>query len=81
MEVRLEISPQKAFLFERKNFFQSQKIIERKPDGAIVVSYHFSDLKEIEFFIMEFLGYVKILAPMELKQKIIKKIEEGKNLL
>lgn len=81
IEVRLEISPQKAFLFERKNFFQSQKIIERKKDGAIVVSYHFTDLKEIEFFIMEFLGYVKILAPMELKQKIIKKIEEGKNLL
>ncbi|QKG28713.1 helix-turn-helix transcriptional regulator [Campylobacter sp. RM16187] len=81
VEVRLEISPKKAFLFERKNFFQSQKIIERKPDGAIVVSYHFSDLKEIEFFIMEFLGYIKILAPMELKQKIIKKIEEGKNLL
>ena len=81
IEVRLEISPQKAFLFERKNFFQSQKIIERKTDGAIVVSYHFTDLKEIEFFIMEFLGYVKILAPMELKQKIIKKIEEGKNLL
>ena len=81
IEVRLEIRPQKAFLFERKNFFRSQKIIERKPDGAIVVSYHFSDLKEIEFFIMEFLGYVKILAPVELKQKIIKKIEEGKNLL
>lgn len=81
VEVRLEISPKKAFLFERKNFFQSQKIIERKPDGAIIVSYHFSDLKEIEFFIMEFLGYIKILAPMELKQKIIKKIEEGKNLL
>ena len=81
IEVQLEISPKKAFLFERKNFFSSQKIIERKPDGAIVASYHFSDLKEIEFFIMEFLGYVKILAPMELKQKIIKKIEEGKNLL
>ena len=81
VEVRLEISPKKAFLFERKNFFSSQKIIERKPDGTIVVSYHFTDLKEIEFFIMEFLGYVKILAPVELKQKIIKKIEEGKNLL
>ena len=72
---------QKAFLFERKKFFRSQKIIEHKSDGAIVVSYHFTDLKEIEFFIMEFLGYVKILAPVELKQKIIKKIEEGKNLL
>lgn len=81
IEVKLEIKPQKAFLFERKSFFKSQKIIERNPDGSIIVSYHLTNLKEIEFFIMKFLGYIKILAPNTLRERMIKKIEKGMKTL
>ena len=70
VEVILEVDAKKAFFFQSKKFLSSQKIVNEKDNGNLIVSYHVTQELEIEELIKKWLPYVYILRPLSLKQKI-----------
>jgi len=74
IEVIIEVNSQKAHYFENKKFLSSQKIVEVKDSGDIIISFMITDTIEIESFIMSWIPYVKVVSPLVLREKIEKKL-------
>ena len=70
IEVILEVNSSKAFYFKSKNHLKSQKILKTNEDGSVIVQYKVTQEMEIEQFIKSWLPYVKVVAPVSLKDKI-----------
>lgn len=70
IQVELEIDKSKAPYFEIKNFLPSQKIINRKENGNIVLSYIVTQEIEIEDLIKKWIPHLKVNKPHSLEQKI-----------
>ena len=79
IEVKLEVSPQKAKFFQLKKFFPSQQD-ELKEDGSLIVSYKFTQEMECESFIKSWLPYVKVISPLSLKEKIENELKTYLNI-
>jgi predicted DNA-binding transcriptional regulator YafY len=76
IEVKLEVSKEKAFFFKSKQYLKSQKFVEEKTNGNIVYSYQITQLLEIEELIKRWLPHVKVIEPLELKEKIETELQE-----
>lgn len=70
IKIVVEIDKSKAFYFNSKNYFKSQKILETKENGNLVISYEMTQFMEIESFIKSWLPFMKVIEPVELKDKI-----------
>jgi predicted DNA-binding transcriptional regulator YafY len=76
IEVVVEISSPKAHYFKSKKFFASQKIVESRENGELVVSFKLTDTVEIESFIMSWIPFVRVIAPVSLKEQIETTLKE-----
>ncbi len=76
IEVILEVDKSKAFYFKLKKFLSSQKIIETKESGNLIVSYQITQNIEIEELIKMWFPYIKVISPLDLKEKIINEINQ-----
>lgn len=70
IEVVVEISSQKARFFKAKNFLPSQKTIEEKADGTLLISYKVTQDMEMEELVKKWIPYMKVIEPLSLKQKV-----------
>jgi predicted DNA-binding transcriptional regulator YafY len=70
IEVIIEVDKSKAFYFTAKNYLSSQKILETKEDGSLVVSFLVTQEIEIEELIKKWIPHVKVISPISLKEKI-----------
>ena len=70
IEVLLEVDASKAHFFKAKSFLKSQKIVETKPNGNLIVSYQVTQIMEMDELIKKWLPYLKVVTPVSLKQKI-----------
>ena len=70
VEIVLEVSHAKAFFFKSKQYLKSQKIIEIKENGDLVVQYFVTQEMEVEELIKRWIPYVKVTEPLSLKLKI-----------
>jgi hypothetical protein len=70
IKVKVEIDKSKAMYFEIKNYLPSQKIIERKENGNIIVSFKATQEREIEELIKKWLPFIKVIEPISLDEKI-----------
>jgi len=70
IDVILEVSSKKAIFFKSKNYLKSQKIIETKENGNIIIKYRVTQELEVEEIIKKWLPYVKVISPISLKNKI-----------
>jgi len=70
IKIKVEIDKSKAMYFEIKNHLPSQKIIKRKENGNIVVSFEVTQELEIEELIKKWIPFVKVLEPASLDKKI-----------
>jgi predicted DNA-binding transcriptional regulator YafY len=70
IDVILEINFKKAYFFKSKNYLKSQKIIETKNNGNLIVKYRVTQELEIEELIKRWLPYIKVISPISLKDKI-----------
>jgi hypothetical protein len=79
--IELEIDKSKVPYFEIKNFLPSQKIIDRKENGNIILSYVVTQEIEIEELIKKWIPYIKIIKPTSLELKIKNDLIEWINKL
>jgi predicted DNA-binding transcriptional regulator YafY len=70
IEVLLEVDVSKAHFFKAKKFLTSQKIIETKPNGNLILSYQVTQIIEMDELIKKWLPSLKVISPISLKQKI-----------
>lgn len=69
-KVKLEIDKSKTMYFEIKNHLPSQRIIKRKKNGNIIVSFEVTQEREIEDLIKKWLPYIKVIEPLSLDKTI-----------
>jgi len=70
IQVVLEIDVSKVLYFKSKNFLSSQRILEEKENGNMLISYEVTQEIEIEELIKKWLPYVWVIEPLSLKEKI-----------
>ena len=70
LEVVIEVDKQKAYFFRAKDYLKSQKIIETKENGNILISYKVTQVLEVDELIKKWLPYVRVISPVSLKESI-----------
>lgn len=75
-QVKLHVSKEVARFFKSKQYLKSQKVLETLKNGDILVTYEISHELEIIPLIQQWIPYVHVIEPLELKDKIAKNIEK-----
>ncbi|MYA72904.1 WYL domain-containing protein [Candidatus Poribacteria bacterium] len=78
IHVTLKIAAHKAYLVTEKERHRSQEIIERCPDGAVIVRYEVPR-EEFTFWVLSLGDAVEVLAPPEFRaefQEIVQRMHE-----
>ena len=70
IDALLEVDASKAFFFKNKNFLKSQKIVEEKDNGNLLISYQITQDMELEELVKRWIPFVKVIKPVSLKEKI-----------
>ena len=75
IDVVLEVDKSKAFFFHSKKFLRSQTLLDTKENGNLIITYKVTQLREIDALIKQWLPYVKVIEPQELKDQIINELK------
>ena len=70
IEVLVEIDSKKAKFFKLKRFLPSQKIIQTKDDGSLLIGFRVTQEMEIEELVKRWIPYMRVIEPLSLKEKI-----------
>ncbi|MBM4309550.1 MAG: WYL domain-containing transcriptional regulator [Deltaproteobacteria bacterium] len=70
-EVQILVDSDSAHHFKRRRIFPTQQIREEKKDGSLVVSFMVGNFEEIRNILKRWLPWIKILAPVELKDQFV----------
>ena len=70
IDVVVEVSSQKARFFKAKNFLPSQKTVEEKDDGSLVLSFKVTQEMEMDELIKKWIPHMRVVTPLSLEQKI-----------
>ena len=70
VDVVVEVSASRAQHFKSKKYLPSQKIIEEKPDGSLILEYKVTNELEIIDIVKRWIPHMKVIAPSSLKEKI-----------
>ncbi|NCD11086.1 MAG: WYL domain-containing protein [Epsilonproteobacteria bacterium] len=76
IEVVLEVDASKAFYFKAKKYLKSQSIVEEKENGNLIICYKVTQLREMEELLHKWIPYVKVIAPLPLKEKLHQELTE-----
>lgn len=70
IDVVVEIDKSKSRFFEKKKFLPSQKIVKKKEDGNLILSFTVTQELEIEELIKSWIPNIKVISPISLKEKV-----------
>ena len=76
IEVIVEVDKRKARFFKAKKYLSSQKIVEEKDNGSLILSYEVTQDMEMDELIKKWLPYMKVISPVSLKEKIKNDLRE-----
>ena len=76
-EVKLLIEPTNAPYVLTKPIHRSQKIVERKEDGSILIALFVQLNFELEREILGFGDYIEVISPSKLRQRIKEKLTQA----
>jgi len=76
VEVIVEVNSQKAHYFKAKKHLTSQKIIEEKKDGTLLLCFTVTQILEIEEMILKWIPHMRVVSPLSLKESIEKRLEK-----
>jgi len=74
-EVEVEVLQNIAHYFKRKKHLLSQKILEEREDGSLLISFTVTSDEEVDNLIKSWLPHIRVLYPQSLKNKIKEDIE------
>ncbi|WP_422444744.1 MULTISPECIES: WYL domain-containing protein [unclassified Endozoicomonas] len=69
-EVTLEVHPDVAFFFERKALLPRQEILEKKPDGTLIIRACAWSYSQIVPLVQSWIPNIKVISPRKLHQHI-----------
>lgn len=75
IDVVIEVDKSKAFFFRAKKFLRSQAILDTKENGNLLVSFKVTQFQEIDTLIKQWLPYVHVIEPLELKEQICNELK------
>lgn len=70
IKIKLEVDKSKTAFFEIRKHLPSQRIMERKENGNIIVSFSVTQELEMEELIKKWLPHIKVIEPNSLNEKI-----------
>ena len=76
IEVLVEVDASRARHFKAKKYLPSQKMIEEKEDGALVLSFTVTQELEMMDIIKRWIPHLRVVTPVSLKDKINKNLIE-----
>ena len=80
IDVVVEVSNIKARFFKAKNFLPSQKIIEEKDDGSLVLSFKVTQEMEMDELVKKWIPHMRVVTPLSLQQKIEEDLNQYLNI-
>ncbi|MFK7780144.1 MAG: WYL domain-containing protein, partial [Candidatus Gracilibacteria bacterium] len=80
IEVIVEVPASKARLFKAKKHLASQKELETKEDGTLVLSFKVTQELEMEELVKKWIPHMKVVTPLSLKEKIEDDLKEYLNI-
>lgn len=75
IEVIVEVSSSKAHHFKAKKHLTSQKIIEEKKDGTLLLGFTITQILEIEEMILKWIPHMRVVSPLSLRESIEKRLK------
>ncbi len=76
VEIMVEVSKSKAQYFKAKKHLASQKIIEEKDNGNLILSFIVTQTLEVEETIMKWIPHIRVVSPIALKHSIEDKLKK-----
>ena len=76
IDIVVEVSAAKAHYFKSKKYLPSQKIIEEKSDGSLIIEYRVTRELEIEDLVKRWIPHMRVISPVSLKERIFKDLRE-----
>ena len=70
-EVIIRVSSGIGYYFELKKQLPSQKIIEKKEDGSLIISYEVTHDEEVDNLVKSWMPDIEIIEPLRLKKKLL----------
>lgn len=70
--VRLKFSPRVAFRVKNLHYHPSQRIAEECADGSVILEFEVCGLLEMQSWLMQWGTEVEVLAPVELREEILR---------
>jgi len=71
-EVVLEVLGEIAHYFKRKKHLNSQKILEERMDGSLLITFTVTHEEEVDNLIKSWLPHIKVISPKSLAERIKK---------
>ena len=75
-EVVIEVYPEIASYFLKRNFLQSQEILETKGDGTLLIKFEISHYEDIDNLVKSWLPHIKVISPLHFKQQIKQELKD-----
>ena len=76
VDVIVEVSKDKARFFKVKKHLPSQKEIEQKEDGTLILSFRVTQAIEVKDLIKKWIPHIKVIEPTSLKEEIRNELRE-----
>ena len=74
IDVVLEVDSSKAGYFKAKKHLESQKTVEEKENGSLIIKYTVTQEFEVEELVKKWLPHIKVISPLSLKEKIMQEL-------
>jgi len=75
LEVTLQIDASCSHYFKRRTMYPTQRIIEEREDGSIIVSFKVGQYEAIQNMLKSWIPHILILKPEGLKEAVLKDVK------
>jgi len=69
-QVEVEVLSDIAYYFKRKKHLNSQKILEERVDGSLLIAFSVTNEEEVDNLIKSWLPHIKVIAPESLALRV-----------
>lgn len=76
IQVVLEVDSSKSRYFVAKKYLQSQKILETKENGNLLISYTVTQESEVEDIVKKWMPFVNVIEPSSLKNSLLETLRK-----
>lgn len=74
-EVIIEVYSEISQYFLKRNFLQSQEIVDTKDDGTLIIKFEITHYEDIDNLVKSWLPHIKVISPKSFSDKIKKELE------